>query len=132
MSITEIIGTLNGQRISILFHQWMSRCADIVDESIKGWNMQVRCANQGCLWDDPLRIWDPQTPDGVFDQNMEVDSGLGNSGGSTIFRFKEGIESPNIADCVMMSLDAEFIPQKKKRIPQQTAKNAYSKGRRNA
>jgi len=43
--------------------------------------------------------------------------------------FKEGIESPNIADCVMMSLDAEFIPQKKKRIPQQTAKNAYARNR---
>lgn len=44
--------------------------------------------------------------------------------------FKEGIDSPNIADCVMMSGDAEFIPLKKRRTPQHRAKNAYASNRR--
>lgn len=41
--------------------------------------------------------------------------------------YKEGIDSPNIGDCVMMSMDAEFIPKVKQRTPQMPSVNYFQR-----
>lgn len=61
------------------------------------YNAQVISYIDGA-YGDPYLIWDPQTPDSEMDNDVYLGDGLGNGGGDTVYRMREGVERFLITD----------------------------------